>query len=135
MRRRVERERTLEQPLEAFSRLLWPWHESKLVLFVSLLAVLDYVSTYTAINLSGANHVYEAGLLARWALQTGGFPKLLLVDTASIGVLIFLAVSVRFLYTRLGFRGFGRTAFVFLLIPYSIIIMAVVINNILLTFL
>jgi len=99
VRRSVERERTLERPLEAFSRLLWPWHDSKLMLFVCLLAVLDYVSTYAALELSGSNQVYEAGLLARWALQTGGFPKLLLVDTASIGMLIFLAVCAQFLYT------------------------------------
>ena len=134
-RRGVERERNLERPLEAFSKKLWPWHESRLALFVSLLAVLDYISTYAALKLSGSNQVYEAGPLAGWALRIGGFPELLVIDTISIGVLILLAVGARFFYARLGFPGFGRTAFVFLLIPYSVVIMAVVINNILLTFL
>ncbi len=135
IRRGVERERKLERPLEKVSRLLWPWDETKLVLFVSLLAVLDYISTFAALELSGNNQVYESGLLANWALETGGFIALFLVDAASIGALILLAIGVRSIYNRWGFPGFGRTGFVFLLIPYAVIIMAVVINNILLTFL
>ena len=135
VRKNVERERKLERPLEKVSMLLWPWNESRLVLFVSLLAVLDYVSTFAALELSGNNQVYESGLLANWALETGGFFKLFMVDAASIGALILLAIGVRSLYNRWGFPGFGRTGFVFLLIPYAVIIMVVVINNILLTFL
>jgi uncharacterized membrane protein (DUF485 family) len=135
IRRSIDRERSLERSFERFSRLLWPWQEYKLVLFVSLLAVLDYVSTFAALELSGNNQVIEAGLLAGWALRTGGFLKLFLVDTVCIGSLILLAMGARLLYSKIGFLGFGRTAFVFLLIPYSVIIMAVVINNILVTFL
>jgi len=135
VRKSIERERALERPIEAFSRVLWPYPESKLVFYVSLLAVLDYVSTFTALELSVNSHVSEVGLLAKWALQTGGFPGLLLMDAAAIVILICLAFGVRSLYTKLGFNGFGRAAFVFLLIPYFVFIMGVVVNNVLLTFL
>jgi hypothetical protein len=129
-----EIERKLERPFEKFSRFLWPWAESKLILFVSLLAVLDYVSTFAALELSGNNQISEAGLLAKWALETGGFLKLFLVDAGAIGTILFLAIGVRALYRKWGFPGFGRTGFVFLLIPYAVIIMGIVINNIILTF-
>ena len=131
----IEKERALQPRFEAFSRLLWPWAESKLVLFITLMAILDSVSTYTALRLSINNQVTEVGLIASWALKTGGFPYLLLVEITIIAVLLLLANGARLLYIRLGFPGFGRTAFVFLLAPYTIIIMAVVFNNILVTFL
>jgi hypothetical protein len=129
-----ERERHLERPVEKLSRVLWPWPESKLIMFVSLLAFLDFASTYAFLRLSGNQRVFEAGPLASWALQTGGFLKLFLIDGASMGLLILLALSTRLLYNRLGFPGFGRAAFVIVLAPYAIIIIAVVMNNILLTF-
>lgn len=135
LRRSIETERTLERPFEKFSRILWPWSESKLVLFVNLMAILDYFSTYVAFELSRNNQVTEVGLLAKWVLQTGGFLELFLVEMTVMVVLILLAMGARLLYTRLGFPGFGRTAFVFLLIPYALIIVAVVFNNILVAFL
>lgn len=135
LRERIARERKLDRPIGAFSRVLWPFPESKLVFYVCILAVLDYASTFTALELSGNNQISEIGLMAKWALQTGGFPKLLLVDAASIGILICLAIGARFLYSKLGFNGFGRAAFVFLLIPYFLFIWAAVVNNVLLAFL
>ena len=135
LRKGIERERKLERPLEKASRFLWPWDESKLILFICLLAVLDYVSTFAALELSTNNQISEAGLLAKWALETGGFLGLFLVDAGAIGTLLLLAIGIRALYRKIGFPGFGRTGFVFLLIPYSVIIMGIVINNVLLTFL
>jgi hypothetical protein len=135
MRRSVERERALEPRFEAFSRLLWPWAESKLILFIISMAFLDSVSTYTALNLSINNQVSEVGLIASWALKTGGFPYLFLVEITIIAVLLLLAMVIRLFYIRMGFPGFGRAAFVFLLAPYTIVILAVVFNNILVTFL
>lgn len=135
IRRNIEKERTLERPIEKFSRLLWPWAESKLALFISSMAILDYVSTYTALRLNVNNQVTEVGFIAKWALQTGGFVRLFFVDLTVIAVLLLLAVGARLLYIRLGFPGFGRAAFVFVLTPYSVFILAVIFNNILLTFL
>lgn len=134
VRKDIERERRLERPVEGFSRALWPYPESKLIFYVGLLAVLDYVSTFAALELSGNSQVSEVGLLAKWALQTGGFARLLLVDVVSTGTLICLAVGARYLYKKVGFNGFGRAAFVCVLIPYFVFIMAVVANNVLLTF-
>ena len=131
MRRSKEIERSWEQPFKKFSNILWPWSESKLVLFISLMAILDYISTYTVLELVGSNQVAEVGLIAKWALQTGGFLALFFVEMTVMVVLILLAMGARLLYSRWGFPGFGRTAFVFLLIPYAIIIMAVVYNNVL----
>lgn len=124
-----------ERYVEAVSRSLWPWRESLLLPLVSCLAVLDYTSTYIALELSGNNYLYEGGLLANWALQTGGFTGLFLVDIAAISTLLLAALAIRFLHFRFGFQGFGRTAFVAMLVPYVVITMAAILNNVALTFL
>jgi hypothetical protein len=126
-----ERERKLERPIEKVSRLIWPWQESKLLLFVSLMAVLDFISTFSALKFYGKYGVFESGWIAKWALSIGGFPELFLVDAIAIGVLIIIAIGIRAFYNRLGFPGFARSAFVFIFVPYSIIIIPVIINNIL----
>lgn len=130
LRSNFEREHALELPFEAFSRKLWPWSETKLLLLVGILAVLDYVSTYSFLTYGRIPQVAEGNHFAAWALKTGGFPKLFLMDLISVGTLILLAVVARHLYSRLGFRGLGRIAFVLLLVPYFVVIMAVVYNNI-----
>ena len=130
----IERERRLDGPLGAISRKLWPYPESKLVFYVIIVAILDYTSTFAALELSG-NQIYEAGLLAKWALRIGGFPGLLLVDIASVGALICMAVGARHLYRRLNLNGFGRAAFVLPITPYFVITMGVVFNNVLVTLL
>jgi hypothetical protein len=135
LRRSLERDRSLERHFEALSHRLWPWRLSLLVWVVVLLAVLDHASTYALLELSGNRQVYESGLLARWALRLGGFEVLLIVDIAAAGVLSFTAVLVRHLYSRYGFAGFGRAAFVLLLVPYAVIAMAAIYNNLLLTLL
>lgn len=130
----IEKERNLERPIESFSRVLWPYAESKLVLYVGLLAILDYLSTFAVLELSNNSRVSEAGLLAKWALQSGGFFGLLIMDLVCVSIIIGLAIGVRAFYKRLGFNGFGRAAFIFLLVPYFVLIMAVVVNNTILTF-
>jgi hypothetical protein len=129
----LERERHLEPRVETLSRKLWPYPISKLVFYITILAVLDFVSTFTALELSGCSHVYEAGPIAKWALQTGGFPVLFIVDTICISTLISLAFGARFFYERLGLKGFGRAAQVLLLCPYLVVIMGVILNNVLIT--
>ena len=130
----VERERRLDGPLGAISRKLWPYPESKLVVYAIIVAILDYTSTFAALELSG-NQVYEAGLMAKWALKTGGFPGLFLVDVASVSALICMAAGARLLYRSLNLIGFGRAAFVLPIIPYFVITMGVVFNNVLVTLL
>ena len=132
---KIERDRPLERRLEAVSKTLWPWSESKLIRYVILIAALDYLSTYAFLRVSSHSYLIEGGPIAGWALQTGGFARLFLVDAAAVLSLIFLAVGLRSLYTRWGFRGFGRSAFIFLLIPYFVVTLAVVYNNVLLAFL
>jgi len=133
-RQSLERERHLESKVESFSMKLWPYPVYKLVVYISILALLDYTSTFTAIELSGNHQISEVGLVAKWALDRGGFGELLIVDIICIGSLISLAFGVRFFYERLGFKGFGRAALVSLLCPYLVVIMGVVLNNVLLTF-
>jgi len=134
VRKSLERDRSSEWYVEALSRSLWPWRESRLLAFVSFLAVLDYVSTYAALELSGNTYVYESGLLVSWALQMGGFTRLFLVDMVTVSLLLLAAVTIRFLHYKFGFKGFGRAAFVVVLVPYAVITMAAVFNNIVLTF-
>lgn len=135
LRENIERERSLDRPLGTLSLVLWPYPELKLVLYISLLAFLDYLSTFNALELSGNSQVAEVGLMAKWALQTGGFSRLFLVDLAVICALLCFAINARSIYTRLGLRGFGRAAFVFVLVPYFVFIMGVVFNNVVVVFL
>jgi hypothetical protein len=127
--RNLERTREIERPVEVFANKLWPWSTSRLILLIGILAVLDYLSTYAFLN-SGNKQVVEGGLLAGWALYTGGYLKLLLVDFLAVGSLIAIALGLRSLYTKLGFQELGRTALIFLLTPYLVTVMAVVFNNI-----
>jgi len=130
-----ELDQSSEQYVEAVSRSLWPWRESLLLAVVGLLAALDYVSTYAALELSGNKYIYESGPLAMWALKMGGFPGLFLVDVAAVGTLMLAAITIRSLHSKFGFKGFKRTAFAVVVIPYVVMTMAAIFNNIVLTFL
>ena len=131
----IRRDRGLERHAVVVSRWLWPWRESKLIILVGCLAVLDYISTYAFLTLSPNNNVYESGLIASWALQKDGFKGLLLADILAVITVFAVAISARFIYVKSGFAGFGRAAFVVMLTPYVIVAMAVIFNNIVLTFL
>jgi hypothetical protein len=134
VKRANERDRRFEQPIEKVSRLIWPWPESKLIQFVCILAAMDYTSTFAALHFNYSHQVYEFGPLAKWALSLGGFPELLFVDIAVISSLILLASLARAFYNRSGFPGFARSAFVFIFIPYAIIMLPIIFNNIISTF-
>jgi hypothetical protein len=134
LKRGAERERNFDLPLGKFSKRLWPWQEWKLALFVAGLAMLDFISTYAALKLSGNPYIAEAGKLAKWALDVGGFPVLFVIDCAALAGIILLAYGIRYAYTKHGYPGFGRAGFVFMLTPYAVIIIAVVLNNVVLTF-
>ena len=99
------------------------------------MALLDYVSTYVILRLSGKSYFNEVGLLAKWALDKGGFAGLFLVDLAAVIAISLAAITLRFVLFRFGFRGLGRAAFVLLLLPYAVVAMAAVINNLVLTYL
>lgn len=131
--RSVALEHGWDRNFGSFSKFLWPWHESRLMVLVITGAILDYLSTYVAFRF-GNNNVSEIGLIANWGLQTGGFVKLLLLDAGLLAVLLSLAAGVRFLYTRLGLPGYGRFGFIIVLIPYAALILAVVFNNVYVSF-
>ncbi|MFQ5861001.1 MAG: hypothetical protein ACE5IG_05570 [Dehalococcoidia bacterium] len=80
-------------------------------------------------ELSGKSYVYERGLLANWALHVDGFRGLLLVDMLVVGTLCLLATAVRALYSRFGFNGFARAAYVALLLPYTLAAFLATANN------
>lgn len=132
--RSVELEHSWDRNFASFSRFLWPWHESRLAIFVIIGAVLDYTSTYVAFKF-GNNKVTEAGLIAKWGLRTGGFVKLLFIDLCLLGGLLLLSTGARYLYNKLGLPGYGRAVFVLVLIPYAALILAVIFNNIFVSFL
>jgi hypothetical protein len=97
--------------------------------------MLDYLSTFAALELSGNKYLYEGGPLANWALQTAGFAGLFLFNIFIISALLLTALTIRFLHFKFGFEGFGRAAFVVMLAPYVVVTMAAIFNNVLLTFL
>ena len=135
VRKAVERDRRAERYVAATSRLLWRWREPWLLAFVGLMAVLDYTSTYVVLELSDKRYLNEGGPLASWALAKGGFAGLFLADLAAVTAISLAAVTARFIFLRIGFKGFGRAAFVFLLVPYAVVAMVAVINNLVLTYL
>jgi hypothetical protein len=128
----VERDRRAERQVEAISRYLWRWQERRLVILVFLLALLDYTSTCVALEFGGNGYV-ESGMLAGWALRVGGFGWLFLINTSAVTGISLVAIVARSLCFKFNFRGFGRAAFVALLLPYAVVALAAVINNIVLT--
>jgi len=133
MERNKRRDRGAERYVEAVSRRLWPWRETWLLAVVGLLAGLDFLSTYAFLSLTGKGYHYEEGVLAGWALRVGGLPVLFLVDLGVVLLVALIAIGVRSLYRRYGFEGFGRAAFVVVLLPYAVMAVAAVINNVVLT--
>lgn len=133
-----ERSREIDRGLgvyaERISRFLWPWRERWLWLVTGIVAVLDFSSTYILLDLSGKSNVYESGRIAIWALKIGGFPFLLSIDLIAAIGLSLAAFTARYLYNKHGLKDYGRAAFVFLLIPYIIVTIAAIVNNIILIF-
>jgi hypothetical protein len=125
-----EIDKGLGRHVEKFSRAIWPWRESWLIVLLGCLAIMDFLSTYVLLALSGKAGVYESGRLAGWALAKGGFPLLLVVDMLAVAVLSLVAAGSRFLYARRGYSDYGRAAFVFVLVPYIVIVVYAVVNNI-----
>ena len=134
VRKAAERDRRSERHVGAISRRLWPWGERRLIALVGIMALLDYATTCAALEWSGKGYS-EGGLLAGWALRIGGFGWLFLVDMGAVFALALLAVIVRALCLKFGFRGYGRATFVVLLLPYAVVAFAAVVNNIVLTLL
>jgi hypothetical protein len=112
------------------SRAIWPINETWLFAVAGLIMLLDFSSTWFA--LSRNTNIGEVGLLAGWALETGGYPLLFLVDLVSIGLIGLLASAARYLFRRSGYQGYGRAAFIFIFVPYIIWTSLVVINNLVL---
>ena len=134
IRKSIARDKALEKQFEEASINLWPWRETKLIWLVCVLIMLDFISTYAFLELSGNPKLDEKGSLASWALDTGGFLFLLLIDFVAVGILIGLAIAFRKAFMRQGFAGYARASFVFMLLPYSVVTFAIVFNNIVLTF-
>ncbi len=84
---------------------------------VALLATLDFLSTYALLELANKRYVYESGPLASWALHTGAFPALLVVDILAVGILWLLAAGARAVYSQAGCYGYARAAYVATLLP------------------
>ena len=135
MRKRSrEIDRNLGNHAEAFSRLLWPWRERWLLLITWCFAGMDYVSTFAALRLNAHHDVYESGPLAAWAIERGGFSLLIFVDLAAVALLSLIAIGAQRVYTKFGFKNYGRAAFVLFLTPYLLLTGFAVANNIVLAF-
>ena len=136
MRARQERAHEIDRGLgryaEKLSRFVWPWPESRLLVMVFVVAISDFLSTYLVLTFK--NNAYESGSVAQWALDKGGFFLLLGVDLMVAGVLSLAAIGIRSFYARIKVQGYGRAAFVFILIPYACFAAFAVANNIILLF-
>lgn len=130
----IKRDRGADPHVGAISRFIWPWRESRLLFFVGCMVALDFASTFVAVELSGNEFIGEGGRLANWALDTGGFAGLFLFDVAAVATMFAVAFAVRRLYSRSGYVGFARIAFVVALLPYAISTAGAVFNNVMLAF-
>ena len=129
------KDRAFDKHAMALSFQLWPWRESRLVSLVYYVVILDFASTYALLRLSGNKNVFEGGAMASWALKLGGFPVLFFADIVIVSLLILVAFTSRFAYTKFNCKGFGRAAFTVVLIPYVVVTTAIIFNNVVLTFL
>jgi hypothetical protein len=129
-----ERSRRIDRGFDVnagkISRRIWPVNENWLFAVAGAIMLGDFASTWFALE-HNAN-IGEAGTLAGWALDAGGYPLLFLVDLASIGLIGLLALAARYLFRRNRYPGYGRAAFVFIFVPYIIRTSLVVINNVVL---
>ena len=131
--RSLEIEKGWEKHFVRFSKILWPWRETRLIIVVGCVVILDFASTWAFLKLS-PNIVIEGGPLAGRVLNSGGFGGLFAFDILSVGLITGLALLVRYIVTRVGFAGYARTAFVLMLIPYVIVTIGVIFNNIVIAF-
>ena len=129
-----QRDRGFDRPVGKLSRLVWPIRERWLLVIVCSICLMDFTTTYINLQLIRNPHAVEAGPLAGWALRTGGFALLLLVNALAAGTLSAIAAAARYFYARSGLGGYARAAFVVILVPYLVGTTAVVINNIALGF-
>jgi hypothetical protein len=134
VRKAIERDRRAEKYVEIVSRFLWRWTERELLFLVFAAAALDYTSTYAVLELSGKRYLNEGGPLASWALAKGGFGWLFLADLAAVIAISLVALILRSILLRSGFKGFSRAALVFLLVPYAVMAIVAVFNNLILAF-
>ena len=135
IRKSLERDKAFEERLRVIARKVWPWKDRWLSLLLVIIALLDFGSTYLLLEFSGNVFASEGGLLARWALRLGGMRWLLLMDILAAGVLVSVALTLRYLFSRKGYTGYGRTFFIVLQLPYVLVTAAAIINNVLLTYL
>ena len=123
-----------DQSIAAFSRRLWPWRERRLLGLVAAVAVIDYFTTYAALEVSGKEGIREIGVLGSWALDRGGFAGLLLAQACAVTALSFAAGAARKLCGRRGLNHLGRAAFVVLLLPYAFAAAAAAVWNLVAAF-
>ena len=107
LHRSLEIERGWEKHFVRFSRILWPWRETWLILVIGCLAMLDFASTYAFLKLRPNEYFVEGGWFAGWALHHGGFLGLFAFDILAVGIISGLALMVRYIVTRVGFAGYG----------------------------
>lgn len=95
--------------------------------------MLDYVSTYVVLELSGKTY-----LRGRSACQLGPADgrvyKLVLGRHGCCERSLTGSYHCPIFHFKFGFKGFGQTAFVIVLVPYAVVTMAAIFNNIVLTF-
>ena len=132
--RNKARDRGFDKYAGRFSRFLWPPRENWLLALAFSLCLLDFLTTYAAIELGRNKGIYEAGPLAGWALDTGGFGFLFLVDLTAACVLALIAFGARWVYLRSGLTGYGRAAFVIALAAYVLRTAFAVVNNVVVGF-
>ncbi len=127
--RSVLRDLRREPTVERLSRRLWPWREAWLVRCVVLVAALDFLSTYALLGRFHRPYLFERGPLGHWALHMGGFKALLITEFVAVGILCLVAVGARIAYSRFGYHGYARAAYVAALLPYTVAASLATVNN------
>ena len=117
----------LDHALGRSSRVLWPWPLVVLAGLFVIATVLDAHSTRLALTLN--EHAYERNPMARWFLNSFGFPGLAAWDLLRIFEYLALYVGLAGVLPRIGLPGIGRLALVCATLVYLVVGLGVISNN------
>ena len=131
-RKRRRQEKGWEDSLLASSSSMWERSHRLLWMTVLGSTFLDFSSTFYALGLSGRPLV-EGNILARFALDKGGFGGLAVWDLTKVAFYAVLALAVLRVSNRLGRPELGKFVTLTLLVYYLIFRLVATANNLFLS--
>ena len=124
----------LDARLGQFSSRLWPANMVLLCLACAAATLLDYLTTYHLLELSGKPAI-EGNAFSRALLEQGGWRLLFIKDLIAVGIYAIAAFAVYKTAATRNMAGLGRFLSVAVLLVYLLARLIPAINNTLLAYL